>query len=87
MWEQELAGKADNLDYTESGELGLFSGEKLLSSVPVQGGESGASDHRLLTHREDENQHPISSIIHLSEKLDAIPTAMTAEQLRKILMI
>lgn len=46
----------------------------------------GASDHRLLTHREDENQHPISSIIRLEEKLDTIPTAMTAEQLRKILV-
>lgn len=87
LWQQELARKGDGLDYTPEGALGLYAGDKLLSSVPIQGGgEGGVSDHRLLTHREDENQHPISSIIHLEEKLDAIPTAMTAEELRKILM-
>lgn len=37
-WEQELARKGDRLDYTEAGELGLYSGEKLLNSVPVSGG-------------------------------------------------
>lgn len=87
LWAQMLEQKGDNLDYTLSGELGLFSGDKLLSSVPVQGGgEGGATDHRQLTHREDEDQHPISAIIHLEENLSKIPTAMTAEELRKILM-
>lgn len=38
LWEQELARKGDRLDYTEAGELGLYSGEKLLNSVPVSGG-------------------------------------------------
>lgn len=38
LWEQELARKGDRLDYTEAGELGLFSGDKLLSSVLVSGG-------------------------------------------------
>lgn len=38
LWEQELAKKADRLDYTEDGELGLYSGDKLLSSVKVSGG-------------------------------------------------
>lgn len=38
IWKQELARKGDRLDYTEAGELGLFSGDKLLSSVPVSGG-------------------------------------------------
>lgn len=38
LWEQELARKGDRLDYTETGELGLYSGEKLLGSVPAPGG-------------------------------------------------
>lgn len=41
-WKQALAEKGDNLGYTETGELGLYSGEKLLSSVPLSGG-SGPS--------------------------------------------
>lgn len=43
LWEQELARKGDRLSYTEEGELGLYSGDKLLSSVPVSsgGGEPG----------------------------------------------
>ena len=41
VWEQELAGKGDALGYTEDGELGLYSGEKLLSSVVVSGGGEG----------------------------------------------
>lgn len=43
-------------------------------------------EHRQLKQREEENQHPISAIIHLEEKLSAIPTPMTADELRKILM-
>lgn len=38
IWKQELARKGDRLDYTEAGELGLYSGDNLLSSVPVSGG-------------------------------------------------
>lgn len=38
LWEQELARKGDGLGYTEEGELGLYSGDKLLSAVPVSGG-------------------------------------------------
>lgn len=49
-------------------------------------GEGGTSDHRLLTGREAENQHPISSIVSLEERLDTIPKAMSADELRKILM-
>lgn len=41
LWEQELARKGDGLGYTEEGELGLYSGDKLLSSVPVSGGGGG----------------------------------------------
>lgn len=41
LWEQELARKGDRLDYTDTGELGLFSGDKLLNSVLVSGGVGG----------------------------------------------
>ena len=67
--------------------LSLMSGDKTLSTVEVTGGgEGGTSDHRLLTGREAENQHPISSIVSLEERLDTIPKAMSADELRKILM-
>lgn len=68
LWQQELAKKGDGLGYTDAGELGLFSGEKLLGSVPVSGGGGGGtSDHRALSHRGDENQHPIEAISGLDE--------------------
>lgn len=38
LWQQELAKKGDRLAYTETGELGLYAGGKVLSSVPVEGG-------------------------------------------------
>ena len=38
LWEQALEKKGDALGYTEAGELGLYAGETLLSSVPVSGG-------------------------------------------------
>lgn len=41
LWEQELAKKGDRLGYSEEGELGLYSGDALLSSVPVSGGGAG----------------------------------------------
>lgn len=41
IWEQKLAQKGDGLGYTEEGELGLYSGDELLSSVPVSGGGGG----------------------------------------------
>lgn len=43
LWEQELAKKGDSLAYTGSGELGLYSGKALLSSVPIQGGGGGGT--------------------------------------------
>lgn len=43
LWRQELAGKADKLDFTPEGELALYAGGKLLSSLPVQGGEGGVA--------------------------------------------
>lgn len=41
LWEQALSSKGDNLAYTDTGELGLYAGDKLLPSVPVAGGEGG----------------------------------------------
>ena len=43
LWEQELAKKGDTLGYTEHGELGLYAGDSLLSSVPVAGGGGGGA--------------------------------------------
>lgn len=87
LWEQELDRKADRMDYTEAGDLGLFSGDKLLSAVPVSGcGAGGVSDHRLLTGRDAAEQHPIDAITGLADALKTIPRPMTADELRKILL-
>lgn len=87
LWQQELDRKGDGLGYTEKGELGLYAGDQLLSSVPVEGGgEGGTSDHRFLSGRDAPEQHPISAIDGLEKALTKIPVPMTAEQLRKILM-
>ncbi len=74
MWTQALEGKGDALAYTAGGELGLWSGDRLLSAVPVEGGsEGGTTDHRLLRNRDAEEQHPITSITGLSAELSRIP--------------
>lgn len=89
LWRQELDRKGDRLGYTESAELGLFSGETLLSAVPVSGGGGdGASDHRRLTHRDAEKQHPIPAIDGLEQELRRIPAPvepLTNEDLEEIL--
>ena len=41
LCEQELATKGDTLGYTDGGELGLYAGNRLLSSVPFNGGTGG----------------------------------------------
>ena len=43
LWQQVLEQKADRLDFTAEGDLALYAGRKLLSSLPVQGGEGGAA--------------------------------------------
>lgn len=68
LWEQELGRKGDRLDYTPTGELGLYAGENLLSSVPVAGG-GGITDHRRLNYREADEQHPITAITGLEREL------------------
>lgn len=69
LWEQALARKGDALGYTDAGELGLWSGEKLLSCVPVQGGGDAPADHRALVRRDAEDQHPIRAITGLKQEL------------------
>lgn len=89
LWRQELAGKGDRLGYTPDGALGLYAGGKLLSAVPAQGdGGDGASDHRLLTGRDAEGQHPIEAIEGLAGQLERIPEPvepLTNEDLEEIL--
>ena len=74
----ELGNKGDGLGYTEDGDLGLYAGERLLSAVPVEGGGGGTSDHRRLTHRDAEAQHPIESIDGLTAELRKIPAPVEA---------
>ncbi len=47
--------------------------------------EVGTFDHRELTNRNAQDQHPISAITGLQNILDSIPTPMSAQQLREIL--
>lgn len=44
LWEQALARKGDGLSYTDDGELGLYAGETLLSSVSGSGQAAGDED-------------------------------------------
>lgn len=80
LWQQELAGKADGMKY-DGLNLHLKSGEKTLDTVRIvsNGGDgSGTTDHRLLTGRNAENQHPISSIDGLKEEIKRIPAPIEA---------
>ena len=90
LWQQALAAKADSLNYTPDGDLGLYAGDALLSAVPVAsgGGEGGVTDHRLLKGRDAPEQHPITSIKGLPEELERIPEpaeALTNEDLEELL--
>ncbi len=90
LWQEALDNKGDNLAYTDTGELGLYSGDKLLSSVPIEGGsgEGGTTDHRRLSHRDALDQHPIASISGLEKELNRIPEpveALTNTELEEML--
>lgn len=37
LWRRELDRKGDGLRYTDTGELGLYAGDRLLSAVPIAG--------------------------------------------------
>lgn len=88
LWRQELDGKGDKLDL-EGLRLRLMSGDKPLSEVELPGGgEGGTSDHRALTHRDAEKQHPIPAIDGLEEELRRIPAPvepLTNEDLEEML--
>lgn len=90
LWQQELAKKADGLAL-DGLDLKLLSGEKELSKVelpPPGGGEGGTTDHRYLSNRDAENQHPMKSIDGLEEELKRIPAPvepLTNEELEEIL--
>lgn len=69
IWEQELEKKGDRLEL-DGLDLRLLSGEKELSKVelpPPGGGEGGTTDHRYLSNRDAEGQHPIEAISGLDE--------------------
>lgn len=89
-WQEALDSKGDRLAYTETGELGLYSGDRELSSVPLEGGsgEGGTTDHRRLSHRDAAEQHPIASISGLEKELNRIPEpveALTNTELEEML--
>ena len=87
LWRQELDRKGDNLDY-DGLNLRLRSGEKVLSEVQVTGGSGGAADHRALSNRDADGQHPVSSITGLREALERIPEPvepLTNEELEEML--
>ena len=88
LWEQELAKKGDTLGYTAEGGLGLFAGNKLLSSLPVEvGGGGGTSDHRELTNRDAADQHPINAITGLRDRLEHTITTNNMLSVTEILKI
>ena len=81
-----------------AGVRGIRDGETILPTVwadlglilesAAGGQEEGVVDHRFLSHREDEDQHPISAIEGLAEELAKIPAPvepMTNEELEEIL--
>lgn len=83
-WEQALEQKGDTLGYTETGALGLYAGEKLLSSVPAAG---GTGDHRSLGSRDAADQHPIGAITGLAERLERTITTDSVLSVSEVLKI
>lgn len=82
--EQALSKKGDTLGYTTEGELGLYAGDKLLSSVPVPG---GTGDHQELSCRDAADQHPISAITGLTDRLERTITTDSVLSTTEILKI
>lgn len=96
LWEQALAEKADGLEY-DGLTLSLTSDGRTLDSVQISGGDvdpspgggsGGTTDHRELSHRDAEGQHPIEAISGLEEEIKRIPApveALTNQELEAIL--
>lgn len=76
--------KGDSLGYTAEGELGLYAGDKLLSSVPVPG---GTESHQELSCRDTADQHPISAITGLAGRLERTITMDNVLSTAEILKI
>lgn len=83
-WEQLLDQKGDTLGYTAEGELGLYAGDKLLSSVPAP---AETSDHQKLTGRDAAEQHPISAITGLAGRLERTLTTDNVLSVTEVLKI
>ena len=83
-WEQFLDKKGDTLGYTAEGELGLYAGDKLLSSVPAP---AGTNDHKTLSSRDAAEQHPISAITGLAGRLEHTITTDNMLSVTEILKI
>ncbi len=81
LWQQELDRKGDALEY-DGLNLTLKSGDRPLSEVQITGGGGGegggTTDHRILSHRDAESQHPTSAIEGLDEELKKIPAPVEA---------
>lgn len=82
--EQLLGQKGDTLGYTAEGDLGLYAGDKLLSSVPVP---TGTSSHQTLSGRDAAEQHPISAITGLTGRLERTLTTDSVLSVTEILKI
>ena len=80
--------KGDNGDTPYIGENGNWWIWETDTGVPAAGsGESGTTDHRALTHREDEDAHPIGAITHLERELAKRVTADDALSVVDIIKI
>lgn len=58
-----------NFDLSSPGPVGVE------FNAAVRTGPSGTTDHRALTNRDADDQHPIKAITGLTEKLNTIPPA------------
>lgn len=86
LWRQELERKGDGLGL-EGLKLRLLSGDKPLSEVELPS-PGGSGDHRELTGRDAEKQHPIRAIDGLEEEIRRIPAPvepLTNEDLEEML--